>query len=110
METRPGCRVHAIIVTSCHGNDDEAWDTSCLIMQHKPYTVEQPPMCFFKSYYHYTKVCKLHGVGVQGYKTDDRDIVNYSLKSDLNSVLNVTLVHVPHWSGVVPPWSVMVLH
>ena len=106
METRPGCRVHAIIVTSCHGNDDEAWDTSCLIMQHKPYTVEQPPMCFFKSYYHYTKVCKLHGVGV----TDDRDIVNYSLKSDLNSVLNVTLVHVPHWSGVVPPWSVMVLH
>ena len=43
METRPGCRVHAIIVTSCHGNDDEAWSTSCLIMQHKPYIVEQPP-------------------------------------------------------------------
>ena len=40
METRPGCRVHAIIVTSCHGNDDEAWSTSCLIMQHKPYIVE----------------------------------------------------------------------
>ena len=41
METRPGCRVNAIIVivTSCHGNDDEAWSTSCLIMQHKPYTV-----------------------------------------------------------------------
>ena len=30
METRPGCRVHAIIVTSCHGNNDEAWSTSCL--------------------------------------------------------------------------------
>ena len=40
METRPGCRVYAIIVTSCHGNDDEAWSTSCLIMQHKPYIVE----------------------------------------------------------------------
>ena len=40
METRPGCRVHAIIVTSCHGNDDEAWSTSCLIMQHKLYIVE----------------------------------------------------------------------
>ena len=40
METRPGCRVHAIIVTSCHGNDDETWSTSCLIMQHKPYIVE----------------------------------------------------------------------
>ena len=51
------------------------------------------------------------GVGVQSYKADDRDReYNYSLKSDLNSVLNVTLVHVPHWSGVVPPWSVMVLH
>ena len=23
----PGCRVHAIIVTSCHGNDDETWST-----------------------------------------------------------------------------------
>ena len=32
---------------------------SCLIMQHKSYIVEQPPMCPFKSYYHYTKVCKL---------------------------------------------------
>ena len=40
METRPGCRVHAIIVTSCHGNNDEAWSTSCLIMTHKPYVVE----------------------------------------------------------------------
>ena len=27
-------------VTSCHGNDDEMWSTSCLIMQHKPYIVE----------------------------------------------------------------------
>ena len=27
METRPGCKVHAIIVASCHGNDDEAWST-----------------------------------------------------------------------------------
>ena len=45
------------------------------------------------------------GVGVQSYKTDDRDReYNYSLKSYLNSVLNVTMVHVPHWSGVVPPW------
>ena len=40
METKPGCRVHAIIVTSCHGNIDETWSTSCLIMQHKPYIVE----------------------------------------------------------------------
>ena len=28
------------IVTSCHGNDDEMWSASCLIMQHKPYIVE----------------------------------------------------------------------
>ena len=28
------------IVTSCDGNDDEMWSTSCLIMQHKPYIVE----------------------------------------------------------------------
>ena len=28
------------IVTSCHGNDDEMWSTSCLIMQHKTYIVE----------------------------------------------------------------------
>ena len=28
------------IVTSCHGNDDEIWSTSCLIIQHKPYIVE----------------------------------------------------------------------
>ena len=104
METRAGCRVHAIIVTSCHGNDDEAWSTSCLIMQQKPYIVEQSPMCPFKSYYHYTKVCKLHDVGVQSYKTDDKDReYNYSLKLYLNSVLNVTLVHVPHWSRVVLP-------
>ena len=41
------------IVTSCHGNDDEMWSTSCLIMQHKPYIVEQPPPHSFKSYYHY---------------------------------------------------------
>ena len=59
METRPGCKVHTTIVTSCHGNDDEAWSTSCLIIQHKPYIVEQPQTCPFKSYYHYTKVCKL---------------------------------------------------
>ena len=32
--------VHAIIVTSCHENNDEAWSTSCLVMQHKPYIVE----------------------------------------------------------------------
>ena len=62
------------------------------------------------------KLVSLHksmqvGVGVQSYKTDDRDReYNYSLKSDLKSVLNVTLVHAPHWSGVVPLWSVMVLH
>ena len=51
--------------------------------------------------------CMQVGVGVQSYKTDDEV---YSLNSDLNSVLNVTLVHVPHCSGVVHPWSVMVLH
>ena len=28
------------IVTSCHGNNDEMWSTSCLIKQHKPYIVE----------------------------------------------------------------------
>ena len=28
------------VVTSCHGNDDEMWSTSCLIMQHKSYIVE----------------------------------------------------------------------
>ena len=75
---------------------------SCLIMQHKSYIVEQPPTCPFKSYSHYTKVCKLE---LQD-SLDDRD----GSKSDLNSVLNVTLVHVLHWSGVVPLWSVMVLH
>ena len=59
------------------------------------------------------KLLSLHksmqvGVGVQSYKTDDRDReYSYSLKSDLNSVLNVP--H-SHWSGVVPPWSAMVLH
>ena len=73
METRPGCRVHAIIVTSCPGNDDEAWSTSCLSMQHKPYIVEQP--CTNVSL---QKLLSLHksmqvGVGVQSYKTDDRD-------------------------------------
>ena len=46
------------IVTSCHGNNDEMWSTSCLIMQHKPYIVEQPPPHSFNSYYHYTKVHK----------------------------------------------------
>ena len=46
------------IVTSCHGNNDEMWSTSCLIMQHKPYIVEQPPPHSFNSYYHYTKVRK----------------------------------------------------
>ena len=59
MEARPVCTVHAIDVTSCHGNDDKAWSTSCLIMQYKPYIVEQLPMCPLKSYYHYTKLCKL---------------------------------------------------
>ena len=44
------------IVTSCHGNDDKMWSTSCLIMQHKPYIVDQPPPHPFKSHYHYTKV------------------------------------------------------
>ena len=73
METRPGCRVHAIIVTSCHGNDDEAWSTSCLIMQHKPYIFEQPPTCPFKSYYISLHKSMQVGVGVQSYKTDDRD-------------------------------------
>ena len=28
------------IVTSCHGNDDKMWSTSCLIIQHKPYIVD----------------------------------------------------------------------
>ena len=45
-------------VTSCHGNNDEMWSTSCLIMQHKSYMVEQPPPHSFKSYYHYSKVRK----------------------------------------------------
>ena len=38
------------IVTSCHGNDDEMWSTSCLIMQHKPYIVEQSLPLPFISY------------------------------------------------------------
>ena len=45
------------IVSSCHGNNDEMWSTSCLIMQHKSYIVEQPPPLPFISYYHYIKVC-----------------------------------------------------
>ena len=50
-------QVHATIVTSCHGNDDEAWSTSNVSLQ---------------------KLLSLHksmqvGVGVQSYKTDDRD-------------------------------------
>ena len=28
------------IVTSCHGNNDKMWSTSCLIIQHKSYIVE----------------------------------------------------------------------
>ena len=48
------------------------------------------------------KLLSLHksmqiGVGMQGYKTDDKDREYICLKSDLNSVLNVTLVQV-HWS------------
>ena len=30
METRPGCKVHAIVVTSCHGNDDEKIQSTLL--------------------------------------------------------------------------------
>jgi len=49
------------IVTSCHENNDKVWNTSCLIMQHKSYTVEQPPslpsIITTQKYYHYTKVC-----------------------------------------------------
>ncbi len=48
------------IVTSCHGNDDEMWSTSCLVMQHKPYIVEQPPPLPFISYYHYKKYASMH--------------------------------------------------
>ena len=51
--------VEYILCISYHGNNDEMWSTSCLIIQHKLYIVEQPSMCPFKSYYHYTKVCKL---------------------------------------------------
>ena len=40
METRRGYRVCSTIVNSCHGNDDEIWSTSCLIMQHKPDIVQ----------------------------------------------------------------------
>ena len=28
------------VVTSCDGNNDEMWSTSCRITQHKPYIVE----------------------------------------------------------------------
>ena len=70
METRPVCTVHAIDVTSCHGNDDKAWSTSCLIMQYKPYIVDQLPVSL-------KKLLSLHKImqvgGVQSYKTDDRD-------------------------------------
>ena len=50
MEIRPGCRVHAIIVTSFHGNNDKAWSTSCLIIQHKPCIVELSFMAAQKSH------------------------------------------------------------
>ena len=48
-KTRMQSTCYNIIVTSCHGNNDEMWSTSCLIMQHKPYIVEQPPPHSFKA-------------------------------------------------------------
>ena len=108
METRPGYKVHTIIVTSCHGNDGEAWSISCLIIQHKPYIVSSHQRVSSKAtittqkYASWHRSAKLQDIYVQYMRGIG--------KSHLNSVLNVTLVHVPHWSGVVPPWSVMVLH
>ena len=49
--------------STCYYCNQLSWKR-CLIMQHKPYIVEQLPMCPFKSYHHCTKVCKL----VQEYK------------------------------------------
>ena len=48
------------IVTSCHGNNDEMWSTSCLIMQHKPYIVEQPPPHPFKATITTQKCASMH--------------------------------------------------
>jgi len=43
MISGPGFRVHAIIVTSCNGNNDE------MSYATYSYIVEQPPTCPFKS-------------------------------------------------------------
>ena len=43
METRPGCRVHAIYFTEFkfHVDNDDMTSMPYLIMQYKPYIVEQ---------------------------------------------------------------------
>ena len=37
---KPWMQNTCYVVTSCDGNNDEMWITSCLIMQHKHYIVE----------------------------------------------------------------------
>ena len=43
METRPGCRVHAIYFTELHVDNNNVTRMPCLIMQYKPYIVELLP-------------------------------------------------------------------
>ena len=44
METRPGCRVHAIYFTELHVDNNNMTRMPCLIVQYKPYIVEQSCM------------------------------------------------------------------
>ena len=46
-EWRQDLDVEYMLLLCCHGNNDDVlqWSTSCLIMQHRPYIVEQPPTC-----------------------------------------------------------------
>ena len=39
METRPGCKVHAVQFTELHVDNNNMTSMPCLIMQYKPYIV-----------------------------------------------------------------------
>ena len=43
METRPGCRVHAVQFTEIHVDNEDMMSMPCLIMQYKLYIAELPP-------------------------------------------------------------------
>ena len=71
------------IVTSCHGNNDEMWSTSCLIMHHKPYIVEQlPPL-----HYHYTKVCKY---AMSSFSVVGHSLVIYRWHNYFNNIMFIS--------------------